>query len=284
MLSKQELPTTSLPPLWPNLFAEFRNSVLRGGMYQGTDANATFVTLFDDYLHSSNLNTVQGLAQFEHRDIIHGCNHFIDNLLQQHGIDGLQIFEHDYRYYTRLGRQRPWAKPGYLVPGQPVLIAAPFPGALDLHWQWHDIIKECELKHIDIHVDAAWLGAARDIGLDLSSTAIASVAFSLSKGLGLAWNRIGVRYSRRRTNTDSITIFNQHDMISEAAVRIGIAAMQQIPVDYVWHTYEQPYHALCRELMLRPTKIIHAAMSIDRATLYSVADALVKKTGTEVPV
>lgn len=258
--------------------------MLEGGMYQGHDAYSVFVDLFDQYLHASDLNTVHGLDAYRHRDIIHGCNHFIDNILQHHSIDGVQIFEHDYRYYRRLGRTRPWAKPGSLIPGEPVLIAAPFPGALDLHWHWAAIIQECEIKNIDVHVDAAWLGSACDIDLDLSSPAIASVAFSLSKGLGLAWNRVGVRYSRQRRDSDSITIFNQHGMLSEAAVRIGIAAMQQIPVDYLWYTYDQCYQDLCRELLLRPTKIIHAAMSIDRSTLYSVADVLVKKTGTEVPV
>jgi hypothetical protein len=73
-------------------------------------------------------------------------------------------------------------------------------------------------------------------------------------------------------------------MISEVAMRVGITAMQQIPVDYLWNTFGADYHDLCRELRLRPTKIIHAVMSLDRRTLYGVAETLVKKTGTEVPV
>jgi hypothetical protein len=120
--------------------------------------------------------------------------------------------------------------------------------------------------------------------LNLSSPVIQSVAFSLSKGLGLAWNRIGVRYHRYPDPCDSITIFNQHSMISEVTMRVGIAAMQQIPVDYLWNTFGEDYHDWCRELRLRPTKIIHAAMSLDRRTLYSMAEILLKKTGTEVPV
>jgi hypothetical protein len=285
MWSKDQLNTRSLPPLQPPLFEDFRHQVIaQGHMYSGSDVAATFIDTFHEYLSSSQLNRVRGLELFEQRCVIQGCNHFIDNLLQQHGVDRLQIFEHDYRYYSRLSPGQAWARVGDLRPGVPVLIAAPFPGALDLHWQWSDIVAECEQKSIPIHIDAAWLGAARDIDLDLTSPAIHSVAFSLSKGLGLAWNRIGVRYHRYHDPCDSVTIFNQHNMISEVTMRIGIAAMQEIPVDYLWNTFGEAHHVLCRELWLRPTKIIHAVMSLDRNTLYGIADALVKKTGTEVPV
>jgi hypothetical protein len=285
MWSKDQLNTRGLPPLQPPLFQDFHDQVTaQGHMYHGNDVPATFIATFHDYLLSSELNRVRGLELFGQRCVIQGCNHFIDNLLQRHGVDGLQIFEHDYRYYSRLSPGRTWAQVGALKPGVPVLIAAPFPGALDMHWQWPDIVAECEQKLIPIHIDAAWLGSARDIDLDLSSPVIQSVAFSLSKGLGLAWNRIGVRYHRYHDPCDSITIFNQHSMISEVAMRVGITAMQQIPVDYLWNTFGAAYHDLCRELRLRPTKIIHAVMSLDRRTLYGVAETLVKKTGTEVPV
>lgn len=285
MLSKFNLPTDRLEPLFPPLFASFRQEITQGKLlYQEADVHTQFLEQFHKYLVSSTVNRIHGLDLFGQRCVIHGCNHFIDNLLQRHGVNGLQIFEHDYRYYNRLSPGRAWAQVGALKPGVPVLIAAPFPGALDMHWQWQDIVAECEHKLIPIHIDAAWLGSARDIDLDLSSPVIQSVAFSLSKGLGLAWNRIGVRYHRYHDPCDSITIFNQHNMINEMCMRVGIAAMRQIPVDYLWTQFGDRYYQLCRELRLRPTKIIHAAMSLDRRTLYGMAEILLKKTGTEVPV
>jgi hypothetical protein len=201
-----------------------------------------------------------------------GCNHFIDNLIMKHGVTGLQIFEHDYKYYQRLCPGISFARVGELVPGRPVLIAAPIPGYLDLHPKWAEIVTECEIKNIPMHLDASWMGAATDINLDLGSTAIRSVCMSLSKGLGMHWNRVGLRWSRDQDETDSISIFNRFEMIPESLVRNGIVAMSQVEPDYLWNTYGDRHQEICRALKLRPSRIIHVARSLDRTQLYGLAN------------
>jgi hypothetical protein len=233
-----------------------------------------FIQLTKKYFQSSSYNKLLHLDQFLYEDVTMGCQHFIDNLILQHGINNIQILEHDYKYYSRLNPNISYATVGNLTSCKPLLIAAPFPGALDLHRQWHCIIDECNQKNIEVHIDAAWLSSAKDICIDLSHTCIKSICISLSKGLGLDWNRVGVRWSREYNKSDSISILNQFQMIPELLVRTGILALKTVPVDYLWTKYYDEYHNICKSLYLRPTNIIHAAMSIDRKTFYGLKNCL----------
>ena len=276
MYSKNLLLTDKLPPLTDPLFVAFRQDIISNNkLYQGADPYNTFIKASQEYFLSSKINSLLGLDSMASTDIILGCHHFIDNLILKHGLDNLQIFEHDYKYYGRLNPTITYAKVGRLVPEKPVLIATPFPGALGLHTDWLEILHECDQKNIPVHIDAAWLGAAKDIHLDLTRPCIQSIGISLSKGLGLHWNRIGVRWSKTQDPTDSITIMNQFNMIPEAVVRIGISALTTVPVDYLWDKHQKQYQQICRKLFLRPTNIVHAAFSIDRKILYGLRDCFV---------
>jgi hypothetical protein len=257
--------TGSIPPILDSAQIEFleTHDVSAGDLEE-------FISEATKFFASSRRNQILGLDTLPVREAIMGCNHFIDNLIMQHGLGGLNILEHDYRYYSRLDPQIKYARVGELVAERPLLIAAPVPGYLDLHPQWQTILSECREKMIPVHIDGCWMGSAQGITLDLSDPVIKSVAFSLSKGLGLSWNRVGLRYSREQVATDSITIYNQHNMIPNVLMSVGIQAMQQFNYDYLWDTYGDRYHQICRELKLRPGKIIQAAQSIDRKTIFGL--------------
>jgi hypothetical protein len=271
MLSSSNLLPNEIPAVKDPLFVEFKNSLAQSLQL----CNYTqFIDEFQTYLESSRLNRLQGLDQLHVKHVMIGCNHFIDSLIVKHGLENLQIFEHDYKYYRRLNPELKFAVPGDLDPNRPLLIAAPFPGCLDLHWYWNDILDECDHKQIPVHVDAAWLGLARDIHINLERQCIRSIGISLSKGLGLSWNRVGVRWSKDCDETDSITIMNRFNMIPDTLVAVGLAALRTVPVDYLWDQYHDRYYQICRELRLRPTKIVNAAMSLDRKILYGLSKLL----------
>ena len=276
MWSKQQLILDRLPPIVDAKLQQLHDQIVNGTLCDSSaDPYTRFRTAAVEFFTSSQRYQLQGIEQFVHHDIIMGCNHFIDNLIMQHGITGLQIFEHDYKYYQRLCPSISFAQVNNLAADKPVLIAAPIPGYLDLHPQWAEIVAECENKRIAIHVDASWLGASTDINLDLRSSAIRSVCMSLSKGLGMQWNRVGIRWSREPNQNDSISIYNRFEMIPESLVRNGIVAMSQVEPDYLWNTYGDLHTEICRTLRLRPSKIIHAARSLDRTQLYGLANMMV---------
>jgi hypothetical protein len=275
MYSKDLLITDNLPPLVDKTLEALKLDILNGTVTDSLpDPYSRFIAQAQQFFTSSKRNSLIGLDQFGQIDIVMGCQHFIDSLIIKHGLDGLQIFEHDYRYYQRLLPNITYAQVGKLDPNKPVLIAAPFPGYLNLHPQWADILQECEQKQIPVHIDAAWLGSATDIHIDFSHPAISSVAMSLSKGLGMSWNRVGLRWSKQFDSTDNVCIMNKFGMLPEMLVRNGLIAINTIPIDYLWDTYESQHYDICRSLKLRPTKIIQVAHSIDRSRLYGLANLI----------
>jgi hypothetical protein len=203
-------------PLVDNTIENLIQDVLSGK----TDRNISdsvytnFKSEMINWIEASSLNSLIGLSSFTRVDIINGCTQFIDNLYMQSSI---QVIAGDYRYHERLGNY--YSTPGKLIRNMPLILAMPFPSTGAVHTQMADILEECLDKNIPIHIDGAWITCCRDITFDFSHPAICSVGISLSKGLGLGWNRIGLRWTRQ-DYTDSVTIMNDFRMNNRALVMI----------------------------------------------------------------
>jgi hypothetical protein len=269
LLLHDRLPTLSTPWL-----ENWKVQPVKVSGTGGVHLHTEFEQAVTNYFVGTALNNLTGLECLPVREIILGCNHAIDSLIMQHGLENLQIFEHDYKYYSRLGRHKSWAIPGQLLPGQPVLMALPSPGYLDLHPNQSAILDEALSKQCAVHLDCAWLGAARNISFDFSHPAVHSVSMSLSKSMDMFWNRIGVRYSRHQDDKNCVTIYNQHNMIHELAIETALVHLRQVPPDHVWNHYHTAYHEACSELKLRPTKMVHVMQSVDRTKMYGTKSLL----------
>jgi len=214
-----------------------------------------FKTEMQQHIVSSTLNQITGLETFNRIDIINGCTQFIDNLY----IAGpVQTLSNDYRYHQRLGRAF-FTEVGDLMPEVPLIIAMPFPQCGSKHIQMDEILDECHVKNIPVHIDGAWVTCCRDIHFDLTHYAIQSVGISLSKGLGLGWNRIGLRWTKQYKQ-DSITIMNDYHMNNRVLSMIGLHFIRNFPIDYLWNTYSDLYYKICNDFNLSPTKSIYLAL------------------------
>jgi len=218
-------------------------------------------------------NTTKGLDNLPYCDVVQGNQHYIDNLLIKYGVHGVQTFEHDYPYYTKITPNIEYATVGNLNPNKPLIIAAPMPGYMNLHPHWNAILDECEQKGIDVHIDAAWWCCSHGISIDLSAACIKSFSVSLSKALDMGWNRVAIRW-RKENELDNAALLHDFRMISHASIEIARYHLEQLSVDYFIDTYLDKYNSIVRELKLRPGKVIHAASSIDRYTLYGLKNLL----------
>jgi hypothetical protein len=208
-----------------------------------------------NWLFNSKLNQLAGFDVFDRVDIINGCTQFIDNLYMQGPV---QVLRGDYRYHERLGLA--YIKDvGSLIPDVPLIIAMPFPSIGSSHPDMEEILDEAKNKRIDVHVDGAWYTCCRGVVFDLSHPSIKSVAISLSKGLGLGWNRIGLRWTRQ-TYADSVTIMNDFNMNLRAVAMIGLHFIRNLPPDYLWNTHRDSYYKVCKDFNLAPTNSIYLAL------------------------
>lgn len=251
------LETDRPQPLVDNRIESLIQEVLSGKL--DTDISdqvyVNFKKEMADWLAGSELNNITGLDSFHRVDIINGCTQFIDNIYMQ---CQPQVLIGDYRYHARLGNR--WASSGLLREGVPLVIAMPFPSTGAVHAQMGEILDEAKDKGIDVHVDGAWVTCCRGINFDVSHPAIKSVGLSLSKGLGLGWNRIGLRWTRQ-TAADSVTIMNDFNMNLRAPAMIGLHFIRNLPPDYLWNTHKEQYYKVCSDFDLTPTNSIYLAIN-----------------------
>jgi len=255
--SSQYLETDRPQPLVDLKIEKLIQDVLYGKLDKDiTDAVYTnFKNEMSAWLFKSKLNNIAGLDSFNRVDIINGCTQFIDNLYMEGSV---QVIVNDYKYHERLGLAQV-SDVGSLIPGVPLIIAMPFPSIGATHHQMEEILNEARDKGISVHVDGAWFTCCRRINFDVSHSAIKSVGISLSKGLGLGWNRIGLRWTKDFT-TDSITIMNDFRMNLRAPAMVGLHFLRNLPSDYLWNTYENIYYKICKDFNLVPTNSIYLAL------------------------
>ena len=248
-------------PLSDNLIEETIQRVLCGEIDKDiSDAiYDKFKLNMTAWLARSNLNNLKGLESFTHLDIMNGCTQFIDNLY----MDGpVQVLRKDYRYHERLGLA--FVKDvGSLIQELPLVIAMPFPSIGAAHPDMDEILYECKIKRIPVHIDGAWISCCRDINFNFDNEVIRSVGISLSKGLGLGWNRIGLRWTKDKV-IDSISIMNNFNMNIKATAMIGNHFLSNFEPDYLWNMHGDNYYKLCRDFSLSPTTAIHIAMQDGR--------------------
>jgi hypothetical protein len=243
-------------PLMDNRIDALIAEVVKGGVF--TDITDQVYTDFKqemtNWLFSSKLNNVIGFDSFNRVDIINGCTQYIDNIYMQ---CQPQVLVGDYRYHDRLGN---WGtRPGLLRERVPLVIAMPFPSTGAVHTQMKEILDEAQDKGISVHVDGAWLTCCRGIDFDLSHPSIRSVGISLSKGLGLGWNRIGLRWTRQE-GADSVTIMNDFHMNNRALAMIGLHFIRNLTPDHLWNTHQDRYYKVCADFALTPTNSIYLAL------------------------
>jgi hypothetical protein len=268
MYNKKLLIHPELPPLNTDVFDELRANI------NVPDCRKLDLEEFKkdavNHFKNTTVNKLSGFDSFPQHDIIAGCQQYIDNLISKNGLDGLQIFEHDYHYYKTLNPAIKYTTVDTLHANKPLLIAMPFPGHLGTHRQMENILKICNEKNIDVHIDCAWLVSAFDIYFDFDQPCIKSFAMSLSKAYSLHWNKVGIRWSRKTDTQDTVTILNKTNAVSRLALYVARQYMERFPIDYLCKKYKYEYFKICKELKLRPSNIIHACFSIDRQFLYGL--------------
>lgn len=253
--------------IWPNNkitkklypITDRRMENLRESLYQYPQSQksyAEFIMQARHWFADSKLNNVTGWASLPCIDVTMGCTHYIESLAQKYGWDDFQILKNEYAYYTLMGKHG--VEVDQLEHNKPLIITMPHWQFCDIRPEWPDVLAICEQRGIDIHIDMAWIITARDIAIDFSHPCIRSVGVSLSK-LNLQWSRVGLRFSRQKT-MDSVTIFNDYYRDTNTVLTsIGTYWIENFDRDYLWNTYGNSHHALCQELELRSTKIIHVA-------------------------
>ena len=254
-----------------DFFKNFNNETLKYITANYQD----FIATFEKSIKENKSMNISGLDLFNQKDVIIGCQHFIDELIMTHGIDNIQLFDKGYNYYKKINPNIKYVTLDTLQSKKPLILEYPFPKYLGEHPLYKDIIKKCNELDIDVYLDCAWLPASYGLTLDLDQPCIKGMAMSLSKCFGLHWSRIGVRWLKNETK-DSIFHQNENRMISLPNLMIGKYYLDRLPMDYLITKYQTKYYKICEKLSLNPGNIILASYSIDNKKLYGLKNLLLK--------
>lgn len=231
-----------------------------------------FISAFEKSLIENKSIEITGLESFKQKDVIVGCNHFIDEMIMTHGLDNVQHFG-GYNYYKKLDGKSKVVTLDTLEGGKPLILECPFPQFGGLHPEQDQIIKKCNELNIDVYLDCAWLPVSWDIKIDLNEPCIKGVAISLSKCFGLHWSRIGVRWLKEEKQ-DSIWLQNKHNMISFPNVMLGKYYLDRLPMNYLVEKYREKYYELCKSFDHKPGNVIMISHAHDNSLIYGTAKDL----------
>lgn len=245
-------------PIYDRAFGQCLKNMGQG-FAPDPDLKEKFLQEFDRWLHGGTLNKISGLTAFPHRDFITGVTHYLDDLHITFG-SALVCLEKEYAYHRRMKADFPHKNLDSLKSGDVLVLGAPFAWHGDLHPQTNEILERCLKLNIPVHIDAAWFGCMRDFQFHYDHPAIQSVAFSLSKGLGLGSHRAGVRYARSR-HPGPITITNDFGMETLSTMSCGLIFMREFGSDYAQNRYQDAYKMICDRYHLKPSKAIHTAFA-----------------------
>lgn len=217
---------------------------------------ANFKQQFQQHLSQSTLNSITGFDSFARVDICLGCTQYIDDLHIKHPV---QVLEDEYVYHEKLRPGISYKTVDTLEPNVPLIISIPFSSIGKTHPRMNEILDICLAKNIAVHLDGAWITAAKNIHIDLRHPAIRTFAVSMSKGYGLSgWNRIGLRWTKDPVE-DSISVMNDYIQINTYSVVVGNYFLKNISPDHLWKTHGVNHFKICSDFGLIPSDTIHMA-------------------------
>ncbi len=220
-----------------------------------------FKSTFYKWIQSSQKNFIIGLDQFPVANVIHGVTHALDDFNVTFG-DRLVFPPEDYPYHRRIKPNSRYIHYKEWKKGDVAIISSPFCHTGKIHEEMMDMIRHCEDHQIDIHIDAAWFGPNLGYTLDLSSPAIKSVSFSMSKAMGIGKYQCGMRYEREAL-PGPVKIINDFNYLHTSCILIGLTMMEKFDVDYFVNKYGKAYETVISEMGLSPTSTLHVALKWD---------------------
>ena len=242
-----------------------------------------------NWLHDTKNNSLTGLENFEHHDLIHGTTQAFDEAYFRYKERRLRVFRGEYAYHRRVFTNHLFintATDEYvdtIDENDWVIISVPFCGTGGLPPQHYQQVLDDALKvGAPVLIDCAWYGTCYDMHIDLNHPAITEVCFSLTKGLGIGNLRTGIRYSNYGTDDQNpIRQQNEYNHLPLGAAQIGIHMMETFNIDRIPDKYKQWQHDLCGVLGLEPANCIHIGMADKHSALWDkfFIDEMYKKVG-----
>lgn len=218
---------------------------------------ARFQNNFTSWIQKNKFNTCSGLELYE-PDISQGSTQSFDSFFLRHPDKKHKFFLGEYLYHIvvkkNLGQKWSFiADHRELIQGDALILSVPFCDTGNAPSQLQQILTHCTEQQIPVLLDLSYYTISHGIDIDLNFDCIDTVAFSLSKTFPVAYARIGMRYTRRKS-MDGQKLHSKINYDNRISAGIGLHIIQKFPSDYVVEKYLDFYHRVASKLDLYPSQ------------------------------
>ncbi len=217
-----------------------------------------FLHGYDQWIHSTQANTIVGLEQFQYKCYSNGTTEGFDKFYLRNHKRRFRCFKGEYMYHKlawRAGYDWAWLDDGPIESNDAVIISLPFADTGDIHTDYHQLMRTCNELGVPVLVDCAYFGICRNIEFDFAYSCITDITFSLSKTFPVAYARIGMRYTRI-DDDDTMFVYHKINYNNKIGAALGLKFLENFSSDYISSKYLQKQLNFCNTLDVQPSKTV----------------------------
>ena len=201
-----------------------------------------------------------GISKFKHKYVANGNSDAVNMILLQHNYDRIVFLKNEYSYYSHICDSLNLCYKTFsldsintLTESDLVLISLPSSYDGDSEDKI-EIINELQKRNLRVLVDVAYCGLTKPFKFHFTVTKNTYFAFTFSKTLSLAYNRIAVIFSD--SEIPGLEVMNKIGYLNLSGANAAIRLMNEFKPDYIYQTYKDQYSKICSKLELAETLCI----------------------------
>jgi len=206
-----------------------------------------------------------GINDFKFSYVTNGNTDALNLVMLEKRYNKIFLLPNEYMYYSQVAsslgmKQQYFTEECFDLLDSDGIVCLSVPGFYDGDIESkQQIIDYCQDNNIPLFIDVAYCGLTDPGHIKIRKTENTFFAFSFSKTLGLAFNRVGLLYSGNQLG--SLAVLNKIGYVNLSAVSAVIRLMKKIPCDYIYNTYKGQYKKICKEHNLKPVKCVLFALT-----------------------
>lgn len=219
-----------------------------------------FVDTYRAWIATTELNSWQGLENFNHAVVMQGTTEAFDKFYMANHKRRFRCFRGEYMYHQLAWRNHwpdQWAyiDDGPILENDAVVISLPFSDTGNKHRHHDRVLTICEKLGVPVLLDCAYFGICNNIEFDVNAECIKVLTFSLSKTFPVAHARIGMRLTRQ-DDDDPGFVNHKSRYVNRVACGLGLALLGRVDPDWVYRQYRPLQLEFARSLAVEPSQCV----------------------------
>lgn len=259
--------------IWSKEVQDVINFAISHYQFNNQVDSKNYLNLFVE--HFTKWINLPGLNDY-YADFSNGTTQAFDSFYFRHRNKRFRCYPGEYFYHLKTWQSNnvEWSfitDKNPLTENDAVVLSVPFCDTGNV--QYLNIISICEEMNIPVLLDMCYYPLTDLQQIDLTSNAIDTVCFSLSKIFPVANHRIGIRYTKNHL-FDGQKLHHSIGYANVLSAHIGKNLMDRYSADYLHKTYKQKQQVICNFLNIEPSQSVIFALGNADWNMYNRSNLL----------